>query len=136
MKLADFGELFRLVDLNERLSEGAVKYIFFQVMTGLEYLHSRGIVHRDIKPENILLDSKCRAIIADFNFATKLERATKEEVLPGAFNPAVSKNICVGSDSYNAPELWEEFRRETYYDGPKADIFSAAATFFLMTLKF
>lgn len=135
MKLADFGELFRLVDWNDRLSDDVVKYIFNQVVQGLSYLHDRGIVHRDIKPENILIDSKCRAIIADFNFATRLEKHLQKSQATD-FNPKVIKNFCVGSESYNAPELWEETRGEIVYDGIKADVFSAATTFFLMTLKF
>jgi serine/threonine protein kinase len=41
-------------------------------------LHNNGFVHRDIKPENLLIDNKFRLIIADFNFAAKLE----DRVLP------------------------------------------------------
>jgi serine/threonine protein kinase len=39
----------------------------------MEYLHSKGIVHRDIKPENLLIDEDYKLIIADFNFATRLD---------------------------------------------------------------
>lgn len=57
----------------------------------------------------------------------------------------------MGSVAYNAPELWEiesrhsEFRKRNQadpnadylkYDGVKADIFSAAATLFLLKMKF
>ena len=41
----------------------------------------------------------------------------------------------VGSEAFNAPELWDEDSGDKY-DGITADIFSAAATLFLMTLKF
>jgi len=74
MKLAEYGELFRLVEMNNRFSEDLVKYFFNQLIQGLSYLHSQGIVHRDIKPENLLIDRKFKLIIADFNFATKLEK--------------------------------------------------------------
>lgn len=74
MKLAEYGELFRLVEMNNRFTEDLVKYFFNQLIHGLSYLHSKGIVHRDIKPENLLIDRKFKLIIADFNFATKLEK--------------------------------------------------------------
>jgi len=74
MKLAEYGELYRLVDMNERLSEDLIRHFFSQLIEGLLYLHSHGFVHRDIKPENLLVDRKFRLIIADFNFATRLPR--------------------------------------------------------------
>jgi hypothetical protein len=42
----------------------------------------------------------------------------------------------VGSEAFNAPECWFKTEKYDFYDGVKADIFSAAATLFLMTLKF
>ena len=73
MNFAKYGELYRLVELNERLSEPLVRYLFRQLMDGLNYLHQiKGVVHRDIKPENLLIDKHYRLVIADFNFATRL----------------------------------------------------------------
>ena len=73
MNFAKYGELYRLVEINERLSEPLVRYLFKQLMDGLQYLHEKiGVVHRDIKPENLLIDKHFRLVIADFNFATRL----------------------------------------------------------------
>ena len=39
MNWAKYGELFRLVEMNERLSEPLIRYLFKQLMDGLQYLH-------------------------------------------------------------------------------------------------
>ena len=83
MSFAKYGELYRLVEINERLSEPLVRYLFKQLMDGLHYLHQKkGVVHRDIKPENLLIDKNFRLVIADFNFATRLHR------IPTFYNPS------------------------------------------------
>jgi 3-phosphoinositide dependent protein kinase-1 len=74
MKLAEYGELYRLIEMNARLGEELIRNLFAQLIDGLVYLHSHGYVHRDIKPENLLIDRKFRLIIADFNFAQHLHR--------------------------------------------------------------
>ena len=116
MNFAKYGELYRLVEMNERLSEPLVRYLFKQLVDGLHYLHKEiGVVHRDIKPENLLIDKHFRLVIADFNFATRLtqkfpgNQATLPAQMPEGsnINNTVKRDISVGSVSYNAPELWE-----------------------------
>lgn len=64
-----------------------------------------GISHRDIKPENLLIDRKCRLIIADFGFAIQLD---KEKAADGGYENYVHRNRMVGSEDYNAPEIVSE----------------------------
>ena len=44
----------RIVDL-ERFDEDVARACIRSVLSGLKYIHDRGVIHRDIKPENILL---------------------------------------------------------------------------------
>ncbi len=45
------------------------KYVMYQVLKGIKYMHSGDLIHRDLKPSNILLDSDCLAKLADFGLA-------------------------------------------------------------------
>ena len=40
---------------NQKYDENMAAYVMKQVMTGLDFCHSRGIFHGDLKPENLLL---------------------------------------------------------------------------------
>ncbi|XP_072288087.1 protein kinase C delta type-like [Pyxicephalus adspersus] len=69
-----FSHLFFGVKKSSYTPENTVLYLIFrffagEILCGLQYLHSLGIVHRDIKPSNILLDNSCHIKIADFGLA-------------------------------------------------------------------
>jgi len=80
------------------------KYIFSNILKGMQVCHKKGICHRDIKPENIFLDSKFNVKIGDFGFSSF------NSILEGDF----------GTKGYKAPEVTSDKE----YDGIKTDIFS------------
>lgn len=49
-----------------------VKNIFLDVLSAIEYAHSRNYIHRDIKPSNILLQEDGTAKLSDWGIATQL----------------------------------------------------------------
>lgn len=58
--------------------------MFMQILQGIDYCHSLGILHRDLKPQNILVASDGTIKIADFGLARAfnfpLKNLTKEIV--------------------------------------------------------
>jgi mitogen-activated protein kinase 15 len=48
------------------------RFIMYQILKGMKYLHSAEIIHRDLKPSNILINSDCHLKICDFGLARSL----------------------------------------------------------------
>ncbi|EPR77943.1 Cyclin dependent protein kinase [Spraguea lophii 42_110] len=46
-----------------------LKRMAYQIISGVDYCHKRGILHRDIKPQNILMDRSGNMKLADFGLA-------------------------------------------------------------------
>ncbi|KAI9001810.1 kinase-like domain-containing protein [Hyaloraphidium curvatum] len=80
--------------------ENSVRPVLRDVVLGLAFLHSRGIVHRDIKPANLLLDADGRVRITDFG--TSLFEGGQERGTEGT--PAFWAPEMVG---FGAPEVPE-----------------------------
>ena len=66
------------------LPMASLKALLHQVLQGLKYCHSRGIIHRDIKPQNVLVKEDGTVKLADFGlartFMPPLREFTKEVI--------------------------------------------------------
>ena len=69
MEFCEKGELFDLILSRRKLSEEESSYYFYQLVNGLEYIHSNNIIHRDLKPENLLLTKNNILKIIDFGLS-------------------------------------------------------------------
>ena len=115
MEYCEMGELFNYILKKRKLNENESAYYFFQLIKGLEYIHSKKIVHRDLKPENLLINKKNILKIIDFG----LSNYNKNNEL-----------LCTpcGSPCYASPEMIAGKK----YDGNSIDIWSSGIILFIM----
>ena len=70
LQLFTGGDLrYHLTNYIYSFTETQLKFLLSNIILGLQYIHSKGILHRDLKPENILFDNKGYAYITDFGIA-------------------------------------------------------------------
>ncbi len=103
----------------EPLPKEKARYVFYQVMEGLEYLHFHNIMHRDIKPGNILLDVMNTAKICDFglsSFHTEGERTT----------------VTQGTAFFMPPEM----TNESSFDPKDHDLWACGVTLYMFVFGY
>lgn len=79
------------------LEKQFVQYFLYQILRGLKFVHSAGVVHRDLKPSNILVNENCDLKICDFGLA----RVTESQMTG-----------YVSTRYYRAPEImltWQKY---------------------------
>lgn len=94
----------------KKLDNQFTEYFLYQIMRGLKYVHSAGVVHRDLKPGNILVNENCDLKICDFGLARMQEK---------------DMTGYVATRFYRAPEIMLTWRQ---YD-EKVDIWSVGCIF-------
>lgn len=100
---------FMPIDLNvvirtQDLSDKHCQCFTYQLLRGLAFIHSTGIIHRDIKPANLLVNDQCDLKICDFGLA-RYDLSTEEyEGLMTAY---------VATRWYRAPETMLSFSQYT-----------------------
>jgi protein-serine/threonine kinase len=139
LEYASGGELFDYILNHRYLKDGPARKLFSQLISGVGYLHRKGIVHRDLKLENLLLDRNKNIIITDFGFANTFDPNDElgEEVEYRLGDKDFIKSLGLdgsdasrrgdlmqtscGSPCYAAPELVVS---DSLYTGRKVDVWS------------
>ena len=96
-------------DANKLFVESKVKWILYQILLGLAYMHKHGFFHRDMKPENLLVsgsDSHPLVKLADFGLAREIRsRPPYTDYVSTRWYRA--PEVLLRSTSYNSPiDLW------------------------------
>jgi serine/threonine protein kinase len=100
----------------ERMPWGEMVRLMLDVLEGLAYAHSEGMIHRDIKPGNILLTKRGQAVVGDFGIA-HIIGGTRYTV----------PNALMGTLQYMAPEQGLEGRSDA-----RSDIYSLGIVLYEM----
>ncbi|XP_030376189.1 serine/threonine-protein kinase MARK2-like [Scaptodrosophila lebanonensis] len=115
MEYASRGELFDHLVKNGRMRERDARVIFRQLVSAIQYCHSKFVVHRDLKAENLLLDQNMNIKIADFGFGN-------------TYDPKSQLETFCGSPPYAAPELFMGRK----YAGPEVDAWSLGVVLYTL----
>ncbi|KAL4909778.1 hypothetical protein BDW74DRAFT_43587 [Aspergillus multicolor] len=149
MEYASGGELFDHILRNKYLKDNSARRLFAQLVSGVGYLHKKGIVHRDLKLENLLLDRNRNIIITDFGFANTFDPTDElsEEIEYNLTNKEFVKRMRLdktnakglrrgdlmqtscGSPCYAAPELVVS---DSLYTGRRVDVWSCGVILYAM----
>jgi len=109
-------DLLEYMKLKGPLRETLVRRLFYDLSSGIDYMHSNKIVHRDIKCENCLISYDGLLKVADFGFARELD------------DGELSRTFC-GSTVYAAPEI---LTAHADYDPYCSDVWSCGVVLYVM----
>lgn len=117
MEYVKGGELFNKV-AKGKMKEDAARKFFRQLISAVDFCHSRGVYHRDLKPENLLVDEDGNLKVSDFGLSTFAESKQRDGLL----------HTACGTPAYAAPEVINR----SGYDGCKTDIWSCGVILFVL----
>lgn len=84
-----------------------IKSYLYQLVRGIDFCHTRGIMHRDLKPQNLLIDKLGNMKIADFGLARAFQlpiRTYTHEVVTLWYR---APEILLGQRQYACPvDIW------------------------------
>mmetsp|Transcript_54976 Transcript_54976/g.117323 ORF Transcript_54976/g.117323 Transcript_54976/m.117323 type:complete len:419 (+) Transcript_54976:181-1437(+) len=123
LELAD-SDLKKLCRADVYLSHAHIHSLMYNMLVGINYLHSAGIWHRDLKPANCLVNEDCCVKICDFGLARAVGGETPDLDGPeGGEKRQLTGHVV--TRWYRAPELI--LLQDSYTEA--IDVWSAACIF-------
>lgn len=121
----DLAHVIRSGLLPERYEEwsAVIPHYTIQILSALEFLHTRNVVHGDLKPENILVSTAGRLKLADFGAAIEL----KSDSAPSSNSK--QQPFIAGTADYASPEV---VRGETHLLSVGIDLWSLGCLLYAM----
>ncbi|KAI9137452.1 kinase-like domain-containing protein, partial [Paraphysoderma sedebokerense] len=109
MQLCTGGELFDSIVSRGSYTEADARDVIRQILSGIQYCHSRGIVHRDLKPENLLLRDKSdppQIMITDFGLS-KILQHDKQMFMTACGTPGYVAPEVITYEGHSFPaDMW------------------------------
>ncbi|KAL3323112.1 hypothetical protein AABB24_040294 [Solanum stoloniferum] len=121
MEYVKGGELFEKV-AKGKLREDNARGYFQQLISAIDFCHSRGVYHRDLKPENLLLDEEGNLKVTDFGLSAFTDHLRQDGLL----------HTTCGTPAYVAPEVLGNHG----YDGATSDIWSCGVILYVLLAGF
>jgi len=83
--LESFNQIFLVIDFIDHdlkkifttarprsFNDNHVLIILYNLLCGINFLHSANVIHRDLKPSNVLINKECTVAVCDFGLARTL----------------------------------------------------------------
>lgn len=107
MELVEGHEVYENIIIKGRYTEKEARHIISQVISAVEYIHSKGIIHRDLKPENLLSsggEDNEYIKIADFGFSKEL---VEDKMMTSCGSPGyVAPEVLISERYDSAVDMW------------------------------
>ncbi|XP_059609517.1 mitogen-activated protein kinase 15 [Phlebotomus argentipes] len=105
-------DLHNVIKRGNVLKDPHKRYIMYQLVNAIKYMHSGNVIHRDLKPSNILIDSQCHCKIADFGLARSVAPRQTDSMADEEVGELILTDY-VATRWYRAPEILVASKRYT-----------------------